>query len=167
MREEAFRFADSLHSALGHTHAGGVPYIQHCYDVEAELARYGFTGPVWSARAATHDCIEDTMLHLTPEQRWGVLTEKFGHDVSDPVWCVSGFGPNRKTRNADMKGKIIADLTGRSPILKCADRKGNVSRAERGGRHWLMYRGEMPEFETYIRPRVPSEMWNDLVALFD
>lgn len=165
MREYALWFADRLHTQEGQTH-GGRPYIEHPLDVEAILAEFGFVSIFWSLVALLHDVIEDCLPFLTPEQRRDLVAALFGQEVADCVWCVSGFGKNRKERNACMKAKIIADLTHKSPILKLADRIANVRRAVRGGKHWTMYRDEMAEFETYIRLHVPEAMWLALEECF-
>jgi (p)ppGpp synthase/HD superfamily hydrolase len=161
MREKAIWFADRLHSQEGQSH-NGRPYIEHPLDAEAILAEYGFTGLFWSLVAILHDVIEDCLKSFSPEDRYRVVALLFDADVAQTVWCVSGFGENRKERNACMKAKIIGDTSHRSAILKLADRLANLRGAKKGSKYWLMYRGELREFETYIREHVPPGMWQEL-----
>jgi (p)ppGpp synthase/HD superfamily hydrolase len=162
----AYGMAVRLHGETGQTY-DGVPYAEtHCVGVRDVLAEFGFTSTFWRIVAMLHDVPEDTMADKTPEQRFDYLVDHFGELVANVVWTVSGFGPNRKARNADIKAKIIGDTTRLSPILKCADRIYNARHSIEGAGHWKMYRDEMADFESYIRPHVPEEMWNTLAGLF-
>lgn len=166
LADMALGMAIRLHTEVNQTY-DGQPYAQsHCVGVADILAEFGFTAPFWRTVALLHDVPEDCLRDMTPEERRQYLVRHYGEIVAHTVWCVSGFGATRKIRNAVMKEKIIADWTGLSPILKCADRLYHGRHSERGSGYWCMYRDEMADFERYIRPHVPEEMWNALTDCF-
>lgn len=160
---EAYGFAKEKHDATGVLY-NGVPYFEgHVDRVIKVLARFGFDSPLWVARGASHDVIEDC--NVTREFLRGL----FGIEVELPVWCVTGIGENRKARNANIYSKIIAYGTimdDEAPaILKCCDRIVHFESSESGSGHRKMYVKEFDGFTEVIKPRVPVEMWNYLQGI--
>jgi (p)ppGpp synthase/HD superfamily hydrolase len=131
------------------------------------LAQYGFQSEFWSLFASLHDALEDTLKYMAPLARRGLTAQLFGEEVGR---VVSGFGETRKIRNADIKAKIIEDVSKLSAIGKLADRIANATTREvrcspKGSSYFEMYRKELRDFETTIcggwppslQPRRPRE----------
>uniref|UniRef100_A0AB74UGE0 GTP pyrophosphokinase n=1 Tax=Caulobacter phage BL57 TaxID=3348355 RepID=A0AB74UGE0_9VIRU len=158
--------------AHGDQKYAGQPYLYHLQKVERILDDHGFIGFTWTAAAKLHDVIEDTHLHLTPEQRLEMIKEKFGEDVAALVWAVSGIGPNRKARNEDIYRKL-----GEYPkacILKLADRIANVEASIKDPATNApnipmarMYLKERHRFTEVVKPHTPSSMWGRLDLGFE
>jgi (p)ppGpp synthase/HD superfamily hydrolase len=125
--------------------------VGHLAEVAEVLETFGFTDSIWKARGWLHDVVEDTNTSINE------IREKFGDDVAWPVWACSGFGRNRKERNADIYRKL--DIFGReAAILKVADR---IANCESGAKN-EMYRKELPEFAKHTKHHVPAVMWERL-----
>lgn len=159
-------WAAALHAGEGQLY-GGKPYGEaHLAKVEQVLLDFGYTSMTWRRAAWLHDVIEDCLKHLTPAERLEIVRERYGERVSELVWAVSGIGPNRKARNADIYAKIAADPE--AAILKVADRIVNVEQtiADRSP-HIGMYLKEAEEFEVKVARHAPAAMRTRLQAGLD
>lgn len=147
--EKAKLFAEWAHADQKY---GDEPYAHsHLPEVVQVLVDFGFDDDVWKSRGMLHDVMEDTETHVS------IILDEFGPEVAWPCWAVSGFGPNRKIRNQDIKNKI--KMFGReAAILKVADRIANCESAGKND----MYRKELPEFAEVVKEYVPVEMWKRL-----
>lgn len=145
---------------------GGHPYEVHLLRVASVLEDFGFVGFTWRTAALLHDVAEDCLPDLLPQERRELIAETYGDEVAALVWAVSGFGENRKIRNADIYAKL-AEFP-KACILKCADRIVNVEQtvADRS-RHISMYLKEREKFEQVVRAHVPPAMWTRLEIGFD
>lgn len=112
--EAARRFALEAH---GDQRYGAFPYEKHLFDVWSILHARGYTTRLQQA-AWLHDVEEDTQTSRF------VLQGRFGRDVEDLVWAVTGTGANRAERVASAYQKI-ATCPG-AATLKLADRIANV-----------------------------------------
>lgn len=144
---------------------GDYPYAVHLAHVEHILEQFGYGTDVWKAKAWLHDYYEDTLDPVTPEKIASarkMVCELFGDEVDQDAWACSGYGENRAARNLCIKEKIL--LNPRAAVLKCADRIGNVEFSSNTRKSGMVakYRKELPDFETYIRPNVPDQMWKRL-----
>jgi len=169
-------FASFMH---GKQQYAGRQYDYHLDRVEEILVSFGYDTPVWRARARLHDVIEDCMKWAPPWFRRLVIRVLFGQEVSDPVWDVTGIGPNRKARNQCIYDKVSISYNG--SILKCADRTANVEASLRdpetgtlNGSMARMYMKERRAFAYAVQPNVPEAMWarlekayNDIQATID
>lgn len=157
---EHVRFAKAAH---GPQLYGGAPYSVHLRMVEQVLDDHGFSSLFWRMVAWLHDVIEDCFLIMSPEARRREVAMRFGEEVAATVWAVSGFGPNRSLRNADIYSKIAGFQ--KACILKCADRIVNVETSVRE-KHSMgkVYLKERASFDPLIEPHVPASMFARLQA---
>lgn len=145
----AMAFSVLRHGAQAY---GQVPHVVHCAEVRRVVSSYGFTAPFFHVVPWLHDLVEDTS--TTREE----IADRFGADVADGVWAVSGMpkGAPRKVRVADAYAKIVT-FGPRAAALKLADRIANA-RASRASLLatpsepglFNMYRGELPAFEAML-----------------
>ncbi|WP_278262598.1 HD domain-containing protein [Nocardia sp. AG03] len=135
---DAREFARTAH---GEQKYGQAPYITHLAAVRAVLDDFGYDGALGAA-AWLHDVIEDTP--VTAEE----VESRFGREVLDLVWAVTGIGPDRKARNLDAYGKIAAHPP--SVILKLADRTANAEASPPGSSWMGMYRTEHALFKAHL-----------------
>lgn len=99
---------------------GDQPYSNHLVRVEQVLDEFGYDSYRYAAGAWCHDLIEDTGTTR------GEVEDLAGIEVADLVWAVTGIGPNRRARNADILRKLAVH-----PVawpLKMADRIVNLER---------------------------------------
>jgi (p)ppGpp synthase/HD superfamily hydrolase len=96
---------------------GEHPYVTHLADVVARVKTIT-TDPEIIAAAWLHDTIEDTQV------THGDIERKFGKNVADMVWAVTGHGQNRAEKMANAIAKIAQ--TPGSELVKSADRLSNV-----------------------------------------
>lgn len=151
-------FAEKAH---GTQEYAGHPYSFHLRQVAQVLIDSGFGGDDGLLAAAyLHDVVEDTGVNIAE------IKEKFGDRVAELVWACSGFGVNRKERNAD-----IAEKLQRWPgacVLKVADRTANVENGISENHDYCgMYAKEREPFEDLVRDHVPPEMFARLVRAHD
>ena len=132
--QEALTFAAHQHGDQKH---GNRPYKHHLLEVLSVLIEFGVVDEAILIAAPLHDLIEDTNVTLID------LDAKFGTDVSDIVWRVTGDGKNRKDRNEVVYAKT--KRSSRALTLKLADRIANV-RAPGWWKIVGMYRKEYPRF---------------------
>jgi (p)ppGpp synthase/HD superfamily hydrolase len=159
MIKEAYDFAVWAHD--GQTYGNDMPYSYHFGEVVKVLSDEGFRqNENLIAAACLHDVFEDTGIPID------VIQECFGDDVARLVDAVSGFG-SRQEQQGMIKTKILQYPD--AAVLKLADRIANVEYGVlcEGGKHLQRYLDENPEFETYIKPNVPAEMWERLMANFE
>lgn len=140
-------FAAAAHRAQKY---GDQPYTVHLSAVREVLHGFGFRGDILTA-AWLHDVVEDTPTQV------GTLDSAFGRNVADLVWAVSGFGVNRKERNANAYAKI-RELP-EAAILKLADRIANVEASRTDPTRLAMYRKEQPGFEQALKGLGDARMW--------
>lgn len=150
----------AVHAHKGQQYGEGVPYLVHLSRVAQVLEDFGYTAPHWQKAAYLHDTVEDTSVtHAN-------ILEFFGYATAELVFAVTGHG-TREEQQRQIKNKLINFPT--ACILKIADRIANVEYGlEQKGdhRHFRKYLKENEDFETYIRPNVPKEMWMRLDAAF-
>jgi len=157
-------FASFMH---GKQQYAGRQYNYHLDRVEEILVQAGYDTPVWRARARLHDVIEDCMKWAPPWFRRLVIRVLFGQEVSDPVWDVSGIGPNRKARNQCIYDKVALSVI--SSILKWADRTANVEASIKDPETGQvnvpmarMYLKERRQFAYAVQANVPPVAWQRL-----
>lgn len=119
-------FAEMVHAK--HTYADG-PYTDHLDEVEEVLADAGMGTARDRIIARLHDSIEDVDPLLTKMAQDFIFTN-FGYSVYGAVWALSGFGHNRKARNAHAYEKIARYPE--AADYKVADRIANFGAAIRG-----------------------------------
>ena len=164
--DQAREFAQKAH---GDQKYGDQPYVVHLAAVRTALAEFGFTGDLLVA-AWLHDVLEDT------KTRYVELDRAFGLDVAMLVVAVTGYGKNRKERNANVYEKLR--MGPRAIPLKLADRIANMRQCvkDKNASLLAMYQGEYREFRdalhnvpTGVMPRswVEAEwaMWKELDRL--
>lgn len=159
----AYGWAKEKHDATGILY-NGVPYFEgHVAVVCQTLFEHGFITPLWQARGACHDVIEDCCV---PRDE---MRELFGMEVELPTWCVTGIGETRKIRNSNIYSKIVmySDLMNEHApaIVKCADRITHFKTSVSGSLHRQMYVKELSGFAEVIKHRVPETMWNHLESI--
>ncbi|MFD6392151.1 HD domain-containing protein [Nocardia sp. NPDC055029] len=157
---EAREFAVEAH---GDQRYGDHPYIIHLAAVRAVLDDFGYNGSL-AAAAWLHDVVEDTP--VTAED----VESRFGREVLDLVWAVTGIGPNRKARNLDAYSKITAHP--QAVILKLADRTANAEASPPGSSWMGMYRTEHPTFKAHLGGLLADDptvarMWERLERKLD
>lgn len=112
----ARRFAVACHEAIGQKYAGK-PYSYHLDSVAWWGRKFGYVDYVSQASFFLHDTVEDTSTTIIE------IDEHFGMQVMARVWAVTGRGPNRKTRNADIYRKLMEFPP--AQIQKLCDRLAN------------------------------------------
>lgn len=134
---------------------GNQPYTVHLAAVRGVLRWAGIEDDHPLATAAwLHDTLEDT--DATREE----LATRFGNEVADLVWAVTGVGKNRKERNENVYAKIRAYP--QAATLKLADRIANVEAAVRVPDKLAMYRKEWPAFREALAGRGLQMLWKRL-----
>jgi len=140
-------FAEAAHADQKY---GDAPYVKHLTMVRAVLADFGYGGALGVA-AWLHDVVEDT-----PVSRQEVET-RFGSDVAELVWAVTGVGADRKERNATAYAKIRALPA--AAILKLADRIANVEASRDVPKKLALYRAEWGAFRKALGDLGDPRMW--------
>ena len=97
---------------------GDKPYSYHLDAVHSIVVEFNL-GEEYEIAAYLHDILEDTKT-----VNKGELALIFGQDIAEMVFCVSGFGANRKEKQHDIKTKM--PTYPRSINLKMADRLANM-----------------------------------------
>ncbi|AXQ69317.1 metal-dependent phosphohydrolase [Caulobacter phage CcrBL9] len=151
--KEAYEFACQAHAGQMY---GDQTYDVHFLSVAQTLVEHGYDTDDWIIMGLTHDVVEDTPVTK------GQLADRYGDNVAEGVWTVSGFGATRAIRNGCIALKLL-----RRPQyapLKCADRIRNVrSAAEKKSiRHAELYLGEAGEFDPLVKGHVLASMFRDL-----
>jgi (p)ppGpp synthase/HD superfamily hydrolase len=146
--------------AHGNQKYGDHPYDYHLSRVVKVLQDYGFTDRKWVDAGWLHDALEDTMLTVHD------LTSLYDLEVADMIVCVSGYGKNRKERQADILNKLQFNKD--ACILKLADRIVNVgfSLHTTNEIKFEMYKSEQEAFAKVVQPNVPQDMWEELKNMF-
>lgn len=148
--------------AHGEQMYGDQPYAVHLAAVAEVLLDFDYTSDVWQASAWLHDVLEDT--DVTPEG----ISSRFGFDVLNLVWAVTGQGANRKEKQASIIHKLHAYKE--ACVLKLADRIANleacIKEHNKAGK-MAMYHKELPAFEKVVRKHTPPEMWDRLCEAFE
>lgn len=137
----------------------GQPYLVHLDHVHSLACFYGAPLAVRVA-AYLHDMMEDQGI------TFAVLSSRFGGEVAEMVWSVSGFGETRRERTACIHKKLA--LRPSDAYLKLLDRLGNCLNAKETGQVKLlkMYRQEMPAYSAMFEAAHP-EAYERLCRLFD
>ncbi len=156
-REQAARdYATEKHAGQKY---GEHPYTVHLQAVRDVLRWAGFhDGHPLTIAAWLHDTIEDT--DATRED----VAARFGDDVADLVWAVTGIGKNRKERNAAAYAKIREAQSRFFPAtnLKLADRIANVEASKNAPDKLAMYREEWPGFSDALAGGGFPSLWDRL-----
>ena len=154
--ETARDFAIRVHGAQQYA---GQPYVHHLDQVAAVLRAAGYDSQVWQDAAYLHDVIEDCFQDHTVEWRLAHVMSRFGQVTTDLVWAVTGVGPNRKARNADIYRKLKDYPL--ACTLKAADRIANLEASVRDpatGEVNLsmaqMYLKEREAFQAAVEPHI-------------
>ena len=114
----AERFAAHAHCAQRY---GDHPYAFHLGKVVDVLVDAGIVDGDLLDAAWLHDVVEDTGVNISE------VRDQFGEKVAKIVWACSGFGENRRARNADIAQKLAA-YPPAIPV-KVADRIANLENA--------------------------------------
>lgn len=117
----ALAFAEQAH---GEQRYGDRPYIEHVMEVVA-IARWAGCSLRTQIAAALHDVLEDT--GVTYQE----LRARFGEDVAQDVWSVSGEGASRREKQQSIVAKLQAHQSGVD--LKLCDRIANIEACLRDG----------------------------------
>jgi (p)ppGpp synthase/HD superfamily hydrolase len=152
--KEAMYYAIQLHVAHSY---GEYPYLYHLEQVIYTLKRFGFTEDKYIIAAYLHDTIEDCGI------TYNDVNKKFGKEIADMVWAVSGFGINRKERTACVMPKIKVNHD--ALILKLADRLSNLSSSLDNNKGMAnTYVKEYDHFrsELYVPNTNAEPMWKEL-----
>lgn len=150
---EAYKLAMHFH---GDQRYGDKPYEVHLQAVRDVLVEFGHKDDDILAAAWLHDIIEDTDCPAR------LVAEKFGAEVMNMVWAVTGFGVNRKARAEDAYAKL--EHNDRAVILKCADRIANT-RASIGTDKEQMYAKAFGGFIQALEPWIPADMLAELLTI--
>jgi (p)ppGpp synthase/HD superfamily hydrolase len=156
----AYQLARVLHADQRY---GDRPYEDHLFAVYDQLDRMGYTDdPMILAAAWLHDALEDTDCTIA------TLEQEIHPEVAALVQAVTGVGPNRRARNADIYRRLAAYPA--AIPLKVADRICNVEScwSSRDAR-LFMYHREYPEFRATLRAPEPdlllARLWGKLDGL--
>ncbi len=135
------------------------PYSVHLEAVVGILRERGHDSPAMLAAGWLHDAVEDTGLPIDD------VRERFGAEVAELVWAVTGQGPNRKARVADAYRKLNAYPA--AVTLKLADRLANVRACVESGNQPLlqMYTREWPAMRTSLAGHGDPALWAALGAI--
>jgi (p)ppGpp synthase/HD superfamily hydrolase len=134
---------------------GKEPYTVHLAAVREVLRWAGFEdGHPLAIAAWLHDTVEDTS--ATRED----VAARFGDDVAELVWAVTGVGGNRKERNENAYTKIRAYP--QAATLKLADRIANVEASANVPDKLAMYRKEWPAFRQALAGLGMPPLWERL-----
>lgn len=106
-----------------------------------------------------HDLLEDTNVTYVE------LIDKFGKDVAEKVFNLSGFGKTRKERNFNAYSKMKGDKI--SIFVKLCDRIFNTQESKNNNeRLFKMYKNEYLVFKKYLfSENELEEMWSYLDEL--
>jgi len=96
---------------------GEQPYYYHLDMVHSIVVQFGL-GEEYEIAAYLHDLLEDT--ELTKKE----LSQEFGEEIAEMVFCVSGFGENRQEKQKDIHNKMKNNI--KSVNLKMCDRLANL-----------------------------------------
>jgi (p)ppGpp synthase/HD superfamily hydrolase len=134
---------------------GNQPYTVHLAAVREVLRWAGIEDEHPLAIAAwLHDTVEDT--DTTRED----VAARFGDEVAELVWAVTGVGKNRKERNENAYAKIRAYP--QAATLKLADRIANVEASANVPDKLAMYRKEWPAFRDALAGHGLPMLWERL-----
>lgn len=141
MTDHILAFAHNIHAGQMY---GDKPYVYHLLDVEQVLADAGMVSDDDRIIAHCHDSIEDC-----EENQRGIVLDYLQTNTSSYVysviWAMSGFGTNRRQRNADVYSKIITCPDAAN--YKVADRIANMEHTKKSNpRLFRMYMKEAPDF---------------------
>lgn len=138
---------------------GEYPYTTHLRQVAQVLRDCGYVQRGWAAVAWLHDVLEDTDYGYTR------LRNDFGDYIAQLVFKVSGFGANRKLKQANILHKIAGDRE--ACILKAADRIANLEFAARTkSRYRQGYLKERAEFDKVVVPHLNQCMAERLAEAY-
>ncbi len=140
-------FAEAAHGGQKY---GDAPYVKHLGQVRAVLADFGYGGALGVA-AWLHDVLEDTRAQKAE------IESRFGADVAQLVWAVTGEGADRKEHNATAYAKIRALPA--AAILKLADRIANVEASRDVPKKLALYRSEWAAFRKALGDIGDPRMW--------
>ncbi len=140
-------FAQSAHGGQKY---GDAPYDKHLTQVRTVLTDFGYGGALGVA-AWLHDVVEDADVSKDD------IVTRFGADVAELVWAVTGEGADRKERNATAYAKIRAHPA--AAILKLADRIANVEASRDVPKKLAMYRSEWQAFRKALGDLGDPRMW--------
>ena len=154
--QQAKEFAIKVHADQKY---GDEPYSFHLEMVRNILVEFGFKSEEYCCAAWLHDTLEDTDATKTE------VEELFGSVIADLAFAVSGFGSNRKARNADILNKLSQNT--KAIPVKLADRLANC-RNSTDSKFLSMYQREYPAFKSALQHLTgPGEapMWIELDEL--
>jgi guanosine-3',5'-bis(diphosphate) 3'-pyrophosphohydrolase len=119
---------------------GDKPYVYHLDLVFEKLKDFPLE---FRLAAYLHDVIEDTE---DKEKATQEIKDKFGEEVYQLVYAVSGVGANRKERKESMIEKLLAHP--KAIDLKMADRLVNIEEsAKNNERLYKMYKEEHASYD--------------------
>lgn len=148
--ELAKEFAITAH---GNQKYGDQPYIVHLEAVNKIITKFNLDYLL--VASWLHDIIEDT--DTTKE----TIENKFGKEVFNLVWAVSGEGKNRKERNASVYLKL--KQLPKAVNLKLADRIANCQSSKQYNQKlFQMYQKEYPTFKAQLQEFGNKDMWDML-----
>jgi (p)ppGpp synthase/HD superfamily hydrolase len=150
--QRARDFAVEKHGAQRY---GDQPYVVHLAAVRAVLASFGYGGAL-AVAAWLHDVVEDTGVGRDE------VAARFGVEVAELVWAVTGVGESRKERNASAYDKIRRLPA--AATLKLADRIANVEASHSAPDKRAMYRAEWPAFSAALAGLGDERLWARLRA---
>lgn len=139
-----------------HQKYGERPYVTHLADVVARVKTIT-TDPEVIAAAWLHDIIEDTQV------TYGDIERKFGKNVADMVWAVTGVGHDRAAKMANAIEKIAQ--TPGAELVKSADRLSNAS-ASKEEKKMKLYQRYKDEHKDLSPVLGNNELAQQLVVLF-
>jgi len=122
---DAAEFGPKIHAERGLTYSD-LPYQVHLQMV-VNFANY-FRPLLRMSPEEFYEVLMACWLHDTVEDcgiSYGKIEKKYGRNVAEYVWAVSGFGRNRKERNACVEPKIKGNLI--PTYVKMCDRLANVT----------------------------------------
>ena len=165
--DEIIKYAIETHYKAGNK------YGEHEYDYHLNMvyivANYYFKMFKFTAEEKQilksvcfcHDLEEDA--EVTREE----LRRKIGEEAEEIVWCVSGFGHNRKERNNDAFTKTSKNK--KAKFAKLCDRIANVKNSKYSNKNlFKMYKKEHTEFRRWLYVKGEYDIiWKDLDNLFN
>jgi (p)ppGpp synthase/HD superfamily hydrolase len=137
--QQAQAFAIKAH---GSQQYGTEPYSYHLEMVRNILVEFGYTSEDYMCAAWLHDTLEDT------DTTKAEVEELFGSVIADLAFAVSGFGHNRKARNANILNKLSQNT--KAIPIKLADRLANC-RNSTDSKFLSMYKKEYPAFKSALQ----------------
>jgi len=165
---DAADFGPKIHAERGLTYSD-LPYQVHLQMV-VNFGNY-FRPLLNISQEEFYEVVMALWLHDTVEDcgiSYGFIEKRYGKAVAEYVWSVTGFGRNRKERNACVQPKIKGNLI--PTFIKMCDRLANVTFSkffDPGSRMYGLYVVEWKEFKEKYWLKELEQMFDYMDKMID